>query len=87
MFEDEGLSDALTLKRVEDELASYREKNKEAMNLIIRYGGIDGGHHKAWVLDQVMRVLAGDQYDEIVRKACEGVDGPNTYSWDVGIAP
>lgn len=30
-----------------------------AMYFIGRYGGIDGGHHKAWVLDQVARVLKG----------------------------
>lgn len=59
----------------------------EAIGLIVRYGGIDGDHHKAWVLDQVVRVLAQDSYDEIVRNACDGEDGPNTYEWDVGIAP
>lgn len=59
----------------------------EAIDLIVRYGGIDGEHHKAWVLDQVVRVLAQDEYDEIVRNACDGEDGPNTYEWDVGVAP
>lgn len=30
-----------------------------AMYFIERYGGIDGAHHKDWVLDQVARILKG----------------------------
>jgi hypothetical protein len=30
-----------------------------AMVYIERYGQIDGGHHKQWVLDQVARILKG----------------------------
>ena len=30
-----------------------------AMVYIERYGGIDGDHHKTWVLDQVARILKG----------------------------
>jgi len=30
-----------------------------AMFFIGRYGQFDGGHHKAWVLDQVARILKG----------------------------
>ena len=30
-----------------------------AMYYIERYGQIDGEHHKAWVLDQVARILKG----------------------------
>jgi len=59
----------------------------EAIDLAVRYGGIDGGHHKMWVIDQMVRVLAGDGYEELVREAKEGEDGPDTYDWDEGIAP
>lgn len=62
-------------------------KVTQALFLIDRYGGIDGDHHKQWVLDQVVRVLAGDKYEHWVRLHCEGEDGPETYSWDTGIAP
>ena len=51
------------------------------------YGSIDGAHHKAWVIDQMVRALTGDQYDEWVRAACDGEDGPDTYEWNEGIAP
>ena len=30
-----------------------------ALIYISMYGGIDGGHHKQWVLDQVARILLG----------------------------
>jgi len=60
---------------------------RKALELIVRYVGIDGEHHKAWVIDQVARVLAGDGYDELVREAKAGEDGPETYGWDVGIPP
>lgn len=30
-----------------------------ALELIARDGGTDGDHHKAWVLDQIARVLTG----------------------------
>jgi hypothetical protein len=60
---------------------------KKALELAVQYGGIDGQHHRAWVIDQVVRALAGDKYDDVVRAACAGADGPETYDWEVGIAP
>ncbi len=60
---------------------------EKALDLILRYGSIDGGHHKMWVLDQVVRALTGDKYDEWVVEAKAGEDGPETYEWDEGIAP
>jgi hypothetical protein len=68
-------------------MISDRYKIKQAIDLIVRYGGIDGAHHKDWVLDQVVRILADMEYEKIVREAKEGEDGPNTYDWNVGIAP
>lgn len=58
-----------------------------AIELAVRYGGIDGDHHKAWVIDQMIRLLAGDNYEQLIIEAKDGEDGPNTYSWEVGIAP
>ena len=60
---------------------------KGALEVIERYGGIDGGHHKQWVIDQVARHLLGDQYTQWVVDMKDGEDGPNTYEWDEGIAP
>lgn len=82
-----------------------------ALKYIEMYGGIDGEHHKAWVLDQVARILNGaiievsqakwdnghsefryrvlenDDYHMWVAKVRSGEDGPETYSYEVGIAP
>lgn len=57
--------------------------SERAIELAVRFGGIDGDHHKAWVIDQMVRALAGDKYDAIVKEAC----GDGEYTWDVGIAP
>jgi len=64
-----------------------RERIRVALELAVRYGGIDGDHHKAWVIDQMVRVLAGDEYTQLVIDAKAGDDGPNTYGWNEGIAP
>lgn len=58
-----------------------------ALQLAVRHGGHDGEHHKAWAIDQMVRLLAGDDYDKIVAGARDGEDGPETYDWDCGIAP
>ena len=34
-----------------------RERVRQALALASQYGGIDGEHHKAWVIDQIVRVL------------------------------
>ncbi|MDP3768087.1 MAG: hypothetical protein Q8S13_08735 [Dehalococcoidia bacterium] len=88
-----------------------RTQTEWALLVIERYGQIDGDHHKAWVLDQVARVLLGapvtvvearwtdhepeerftvetcEAYERWVVEMGEGEDGPETYDWDVGIAP
>jgi hypothetical protein len=35
------------------------EKIKLALTIALRYGQIDGAHHKAWVIDQIVRALTG----------------------------
>lgn len=57
------------------------------LNIIAECGGIDGAHHKQWVLDQIVQVCTEDDYAEWVREYCDGEDGPDTYHWDVGIPP
>ena len=59
----------------------------KAVQIAVQYGGIDGEHHKNWVIDQMVRVLTGDDYDRVVREACVGDDGADTFKWDVGVAP
>ncbi|QHJ84047.1 MAG: hypothetical protein [Caudoviricetes sp.] len=65
------------------------ERILDIVEIIHQYGGIDGGHHKQWVLDQIIRIAMGDDcgYEVWVRDYCAGEDGPETYEWDEGIAP
>lgn len=58
-----------------------------ALLIAQRYGGIDGAHHKQWVIDQMVRSLTAEMYPYWVRMKKSGADGPDTYSWDEGIAP
>ena len=60
---------------------------EKALNILFDYSQYDGGHHKAWAVDQAVRALTGDKYDEFVRYFCDGEYGPDTYEWDEGIAP
>lgn len=64
-----------------------RASTQNALKIARCYGGIDGDHHKAWVIDQMVRAIAGDGYPEFIAKATSGEDGPQTYEWDEGIAP
>lgn len=87
------------------------DKITEALDLIADLGGVDGDHHKQWVLDQVVRILLdcpverrsakdykgqayeydalgeSEEYVAWVEAYCDGEDGPDTYSWDEGVAP
>lgn len=58
-----------------------------AIDIALRYGQIDGSYHKAWVIDQILRVLTGIRYEQVIRDSCNGGDGPETYAWDTGVAP
>jgi len=66
---------------------SFEERVNGALSVAFSYGGTDGSHHKMWVIDQMVRVLTGENYNDWVRKRKEGEDGPDTYEWDEGIAP
>lgn len=101
------MTDAITLPAT-----NKSERIEKALSIAVAYGGIDGAHHKDWVIDQMVRALTGcpvetltqtprgggepytyqaqgesENYKELVANACDGEDGPQTYSWETGIAP
>lgn len=47
------------------------------------WAGIDGAHHKDWVIDQMVRALLGPQYD--AWRA--GFESERKLTWEEGIAP
>lgn len=58
-----------------------------ALEVARNHGNTDGAHHKAWVIDQMVRALTGPDYAAWVAAAKFGNDGPNTFGWDEGMAP
>lgn len=66
---------------------SFGRRIDDAIKLALECGQTDGAHHKMWVIDQIVRILAGDNYESLIRARCDGEDGPDTYAWDVGTPP
>ena len=66
---------------------SDNDRIAAALDVANRYGNIDGEHHKMWVIDQMVRRLTGDDYQAWITAHKDGEDGPETYGWDIGIAP
>ncbi len=81
-----GRSSPWLIKRVRVP-ESDADRIELAVELGFQYGGIDGAHHKQWVIDQMLRTLLGNDYEAKVIEAKAGEDGPDTYGWDEGIAP
>jgi len=52
-----------------------------ALHFIERYGGIDGSHHKQWLIDQIARILNGAPV-HVVEARWEG--GETEYRISVG---
>lgn len=65
------------------------EKIEKALEIAWDYGQIDGSHHRLWVIDQMVRVLCGneEEYKKWVKKYEEPLEDGDCYSWDEGIAP
>jgi hypothetical protein len=54
-------------------------------SIATRYGGIDGDHHKQWVIDQMVRAaLSKEEYDKWLTKMNSDTDYD---PWDHGTPP
>lgn len=62
-----------------------QEKIDKAVEIAFSYGLIDGGDHKMWVIDQMLRALLSKDYKKTIKKY-RLEDDPIDY-WDTGIAP
>jgi hypothetical protein len=63
-------------------MSEMGQRVKRAVDLGIRYGQIEGDHHRLWVIDQMLRILLDSDYDQVIRES-NGTD----YEWDTGVAP
>lgn len=61
----------------------YKEVIEEVISIADKYGQIDGSHHKLWVIDQMLRLLLGEKYQDFIKDYEENGE----YTWDTGIAP
>jgi hypothetical protein len=59
------------------------ENIKEAIEIASSVMGIEGEHHKVWGLDQIVQLLSGDDYDNVV----ENFEADTGGKWDQGIEP
>lgn len=75
---------AAAAENMRDEIQA---KVNSALKIAFEYGAYDGGHHKMWTIDQMVRALTGSDYSNWVAEFKNGEDGPETYEWDEGIAP
>jgi hypothetical protein len=66
-----------------DNLSITPEREEQIMSIIEKYGQIDGDHHKAWVIDQIARIIKGDDYGTWV----EEMKADGEYNYNEGIAP
>ena len=66
-----------------------QDRIDNAIDIALSYGTIDGGHHKMWVIDQMVRELCENEenYNRLIKEYQNGIDGPNTYEWQIGIPP
>jgi hypothetical protein len=76
------------------------ERIQKALGIAVQFGGFPSSDKKAWAIDQMVRALTGcpvasdeftqgesPEYAALVKDACAGSDGPETYTWDTGICP
>ena len=68
-------------------MSSLEDRVKDALDVAKEFAGYDGGHHKQWVIDKMVRALTGDDYEEWVRQFNYGDEGEDTYLWEEGISP
>lgn len=75
------------MKDIEDIIEKIFEHGDDdaesALRTLLDCGQTDGAHHKAWVIDQALRHLAGAAYDRLI----EAYKNDGEYDWDEGIAP
>lgn len=60
------------------------QRRDEALEVAQRFGKLPEAHQKAWVMDQMCRILLGAEYAAWVDEANAN---PETGEWDIGISP
>jgi len=61
------------------------EKEGKILDMIAERGDVEGIHYKQGLLDDIVRVLTGNEYAKWVRNWEAGYDGTENCKWDVGL--
>jgi hypothetical protein len=69
----------------EENIEPYKEQIEKSIDLILKYGMIDGAHHKQWILDQILRILIEEPWYEV--RMSKYNSNEDYDEWDIGIAP
>jgi len=64
-----------------DKEKALKSKIKKAIETAVYAMGIDGEHHKVWALDNIVKDLAGEEYNNIV----ENFTVDTGKEWDTGV--
>ncbi len=64
-----------------------RERLIDAVLIARHNNGVERADQKQWVIDQMVRALLHDRYEQWVIDTEAGNDGPYTFHWDVGVDP
>lgn len=64
-----------------------RDDAAQLLELIFRYGQSDEPKHKAWIIDQTVRVLTGERYEEFVDVYSFEEDFGHSFHWNTGSDP
>ena len=90
-FNNDYSIDNLHKEAIETVLNMLKEKDKQiekVLEIAFQYGQIDGDHHKTWVIDQIVRILTGEKYNEFVKGyETDEETGEKEWTWENGIAP
>lgn len=71
----------------QEEMDENSIKIQKALDVAYSHGQTAGDHHKAWVIDQMVRRLLGDDYAEWIKEYKHEDRDDNAYTWDEGVAP
>lgn len=78
------ISKEITKNIDRDELESRVQK---ALEVAAEYSQFDGSHHKSWAIDQMVRVLTGNDYKSWVSNYEFAEKTQEEYVWETGVAP
>jgi len=65
------------------EKQELEKKIEDALEMALDTMLTAGDHHRVWGLDQIVRILAGDRYDQVVKD----LNKETGHEWDTGIEP